>query len=203
MVKKISEQKLPIIEFRTSEIYNAVWPRPKKAQPPPDAVWAVREKKLQHLWAQHGRNILRGISHITGLPWREDRIIVYLNWGVRPFSDPVTISLHGDIMVVFEALTHELIHRHINPFPNWKAIRVAWVKMRHQYPRELPIAVNHIPIHAVHEVLWRKLFPRRIRAIKTDLQLKPYVRSWALVDAWGADAVIRQIFEKRPVNKPS
>lgn len=187
--------KLPIIEFRVSDIYNAVWPRPPKLQKPiPAKVWSARERKLKALWAKSGKEILSGISRITGLPWREDRIIVYLTWGVIPFSDPVTISLRRDITSVFETLVHELIHRHLGPEENWRAIRKAWMQMRRQHSHEVPIAVTHIPIHAVHEILWRQLFPRRVQIIKTELKLPPYLRAWELVDEKGAEQVVKEIF---------
>jgi len=189
--------KTPTIEFRNSWIYNAQWKRPKRLQLPPSKKdWQTRERKLRQLWAKHGRAILRTMATVTGLPWREERIIVYLTWGVRPFSDPVTISLRADVFSVFETLTHELIHRICSEEKNHAAIRRRWKNFIGKYPKEIPVAINHVPIHAVHEVLWRKLFPKRVGTIKSSLRLTPYVRSWKIVDEIGADTVVKQVFKK-------
>ncbi len=191
----MSKNSLPIIEFRTSWIYNVQWIRPKKLQKPPDLQdWVKREKKLRLLWAMDGRKILRTMSRVTGLPWREDRIIVYLSWGIRPFSDPLTLNLRADVQAVFDTLAHELIHRICSHEKNHQRIRRRWRSFVKQYPNELPLAINHVPIHAVHERMWRELFPRRLKKIKSQLTLQPYIRAWQIVDEQGAELVVKKIF---------
>lgn len=189
--------KLPIIEFRVSRIYNAQWTRPKELQsPPPPTEWANRERRLKQLWAKHGRAVLQTMSHVTGLPWREDRIIAYLTWGVRPFSDPLTLNLRADVVSVFETLTHELIHRIVSQPLNNRRIRPRWHALVKRYPREDPLAVNHIPIHAVHDAIWRQLFPKRTAALRTDLKHPAYVRSWELVDTIGPEQIVKRLFSQ-------
>ena len=193
----LKPNQIPIIEFRKSWIYNIQWSRSKKwRKPPATMVWNKRERQLRRLWTKHGSAVLRTMSKITGLPWREDRIIVYLTWGVRPFSDPLTISLRPDVMSVFETMTHELIHRLLSSEKNWSKIKPGWMLFVKSYPRETSVAINHVPIHAVHEMIWGKLFPSRVTTIKTDLKLKPYIRAWELVDRLGADKVVHQIFHR-------
>lgn len=189
--------QIPTIEFRKSWVYDSMWKRPKRLQQPPSKKdWNTRERKLRQLWSKHVQPILRALSSVTGLTWREERIIVYLTWGVRPFSDPVTISLRSDVVSVFETLTHELIHRICSEEKNLAIIQRRWKNFVAKYPKEVPIAINHVPIHAVHEVVWHTLFPKRVEALKSDLKLKPYVRSWKIVDTIGADNIIQQVFRR-------
>lgn len=186
----------PQIEFRTSRIYNAQWTRSLKYKNPPSKEdWVRREKKLRALWAVNGKVVLQLMSKVTGLEWREERIIVYLTWGIPSFSDPLTLNLRKDAQVAFETLTHELIHRICSEPQNHKLIAARWQKFVRKFPNEQLVAINHVPIHAVHEVIWEKLFPRRVAAIKQDLKLKPYIRSWKLVDTIGAHEVIKKIFK--------
>ncbi len=186
----------PTIEFRKSWVYDSMWKRPKHLQQPPSTKdWNARERKLRQLWTKHGRAILRALSKVTGLSWQEDLIIVYLTWGVRPFSDPVTIPLRANVFSVFETLTHELIHRICSEEKNHTAILRRWKKLTSKYPKELPVAINHVPIHAVHELVWRKLFPKRLGILKSDLKLKPYVRAWKIVDEIGAEEVVKRVFK--------
>ncbi len=188
-------KKIPTIEFRTSRIYNAQWTRPPELQEPPSrAEWQARSKKLMRLWTRHQSKILRTMSSITGLPWGESHIIVYLSWGIRPFSDPLTLNLRKDVDSVFDTLTHELIHRHISGGQNWVRVKRRWNAMVAKYPGQPPVATNHIPIHAIHAVLWQKLFPARVKIIQSDLKLAPYRWSWSIVNERGAAQIIEDIF---------
>ncbi len=191
--------KVPVIEFRNSWIYNIQWKRPKELRKPPsEKEWNRREHRLRQLWSKHGNKILRNMSRVTGLVWQEERIIVYLSWGIYPFSDPVTINLRSDVFSVFETLTHECIHRIASHEKNWKKISRRWLAFTSKYPKDKPNAINHVPIHAVHEVLWRSLFPHRVQAIKKAVAAQAYVRAWSIVDEVGAEEVIRRVFKKKP-----
>ena len=198
-------QKLPIIEFRVSRIYNIQWQRPKELQdPPPKVEWFRRRKTLEAMWKKHGRNILQTMSAVTGLPWEEDRIIVYLTWGIISFSDPLTLNLRKDVVMDFETLTHELIHRISSSPKNQKKIERRWKAFTKKYPKEVPVGINHVPIHAVHEVMWEKLFPKRVAALAVDIKKAPYIRSWQIVHDLGAAEVVRRVYAPRlPKNRNS
>lgn len=50
-------------------------------------------------------------------------------------------------------LAHELIHRVVSQERNWAKIRRRRHALTRKYPREEPVAINHIPVHAVHELI--------------------------------------------------
>lgn len=194
---------LPRIEFRRSWIYDQMLiplRRGKhKEQPVTHAQFNRQIKKLDAYWnSGEGKKILREMSQILKLPWREKTIVCYVTWGVIPFSDPVTINYFKDFTTSIDVLTHELIHRLWSEEENWTLIEPAWKRLQKQQKNIDNTTRSHFPLHAVHQHLLLKFFgEKRLNREKQAVQKPHYLKSWEIVGELGYKNIINTLIAGR------
>ncbi len=195
----------PEIEFRYSGIYDARYRNSIKIQ---EFLKKNKEKypsidtiekyisKIKPLWKEHEKKILIGLSKITGLKWKEERIICYIIGYGRCFSDPLTVKLFKNKNDFIDTLTHELIHQ--IQFQNDNKLKKWWKFVYKRYRKESRLTKNHILLHAIHSRLMLDLFgeKRLKREIKNSQKFPDYKRSWDIVEKEGYENIIKE-FKKR------
>ena len=94
---------IPKIRFIYSSVYDSMYRNSLEIKktlkkygreyPPTKNVFKYTEQ-IENSWKKEGNKILREISKITGLKWKEKEIKCYvIGWG-RCFSDPLTIRMY-------------------------------------------------------------------------------------------------------------
>lgn len=195
----------PKIEFRYSEIYDRKYRESKQTQK------YLKEKKQEYpsreeilnyieevkrLWNKKSKKILKEISKVSGLKWKEKKIICYVIGVGRPFSDPLTIKiLKKNISRFLETLTHELIHQ--IQVQNKKKY-ILWHKyVLEKHKNEERITKNHVLLSAIHWKLLEKLEGQEAvqKEIKKFSKDKAYKRAWEIVKKETPDAIIKKFKE--------
>jgi len=139
-----------------------------------------------------GKSILKEMSKITGLKWKEKKIICYVVGIGRSYSDPLTVRLYRNKSDFVDILTHELIHQiqmqNSSKTKNW------FKYINKKYKTETSLTRKHILIHAVHWKILEKMFGkgRLKKNIKSLPKLKDYKRAWKIVEKDGADEIIKK-----------
>lgn len=166
---------------------------------PKDTFIYKNTRKLETKWKKYEKSILTEISRITGLPWRESHIYVYITSGVGWFSLPLTMSITKDIDFLFHTLVHEFIHRILSENENWPLIKNKWYGLMRKYRKEVSVTRIHIPIHAIHAHIYLKFFDRS--TIDTEIRklskTPDYVRSWDIVKKEGYENILKMISLKK------
>jgi len=149
---------IPKIEFRYSDVYDRNYRDSKKIQEylknkneeyPSRKEIIDYTKKVEKLWRKKEKKILIEISKITGLKWKEKRIICYVVGCGQPFSDPLTIRTYGkDFEIFIDTLTHELIHQISTQ--NEKIFMRWYNYIKKKYTNEERTTKTHIFLTAVH-----------------------------------------------------
>lgn len=197
---------LPKINFRYSSVYDGflkanVLGKRKFKYPTSRTKRKILNyiKKVEKLWRKDEKKILREISKITKLPWRERVIYCYIiekgNFGLH---DPLTQPIHKKLDVSLDFLVHELIHRIFASGENLKKSNKAWNYIYRKYKNESKNTKIHIVIHAIHSHIYLKFFntKRLKRDIKWAVPHGDYRRAWQIVQKGGYRKIINE-FTKR------
>lgn len=200
---------IPKIEFRFSDVYDRRYRESKfiqeylkkKKQTYPSREEILKYmKKAEKIWKEDYKKILKEISKISGLKWKEKRIICYVIGVGRPFSDPLTIRTYGKNVKKFvETLTHEMIHQiqiqNHNLFMKW------WKYVLEKYKKYSMITKMHILLSAIHWKLLEKLEDKK--AVKKEIKKYDkeidYKQSWEIVQEETPEKIIKKF--KRTINK--
>lgn len=68
-------------------------------------------KKFEKKYQPEINQIVRIIPKITGKPWRRKIIEVYpVDWDGTSFSQPLTLKVRDNLLLMLVILTHELLH---------------------------------------------------------------------------------------------
>ena len=146
--------ELPKIIFRRSEVYDEALAREPNWQKPEEELKNFFIK-IQEEWEKVGDKIPKEISETVKLPWNEKEIVVYVTYGVIPFSDPLTINSSAcDI----HTITHELIHRIMSELENWDTFESKWKQYIDKYKNESQTVQYETAVNAVHTKIIKKLF---------------------------------------------
>lgn len=147
-------------------------------------------KKINKLWKKYEDKILKKISKITGLKWKENKIKCYIVGIIRPFSDPLTIRLYKDKNDFIDTLVHELIHQ--IQIQNVKKMKKWLIYIDKNYKNESILTKNHILLHAVHTKIYETIFSKKrlLRDINKS-KIQDYKRAWDIVIKEGADNIIK------------
>lgn len=193
--------KLPKVEFRYSWVYDDIFKELDK--PPKDKVLSYRTiqgyiKQVEALWRKHEKSILQELSKVTKLLWQEEEIPCYVVTWSRPFSDPLTVSPWEPKDYFLDILTHELIHRLFIQKGNMKRTDKVWKYFLRRYKNEPFNTRIHIPLHAIHEHIFRTLFneKRLVREYITAKRWKEYKRSWDIVRKEGYQNIMKQFVDR-------
>lgn len=196
--------KVPTVQFRYSWIYDQVSHRNwllehkgKGSYPNQKTVLRYRAR-LEHAWKKDGPRILRYISKTTGIPWDDREIFCYVVGRVIPFSDPMTMPVYKKwpIELAVDVLTHECIHRLLcQPHSSDRVDRVIRL-LKRRYKKISFNTLCHIPVHAIHAMVYRTLFSeKRMQRDRDSIKLRDYQRAWKIVDELGADNIVRMFLK--------
>jgi len=196
---------IPKVEFRYSYIYDEVYKNSseiKKFLKKTNKKYPSREEtigfrnRFEVFWRGEERKILRKILEVTGLNWKEKRIICYVVGVCRPMSDPMTIRVFHDMEYAVDMITHELIHNlQINIEDNkWKK----WQRyIDSKYSDVSDTTKAHIFLNAVHKKIYLELFDKE--RLRRDLyesnKALDYKNSWKIVEKEGYESIIRKFRE--------
>ncbi|MDD5416436.1 MAG: hypothetical protein PHU12_00490 [Candidatus Aenigmarchaeota archaeon] len=191
---------IPKIIFRYSWIYNqrckdGTFGNTKEfGKYPTDKQIIIFKNKIETIWRKKEKVILKKISNISGLKWREKYIQCYIVGRVAPLSDPLTICIytkHPDYFI--DVLTHELIHQIF--VQNHKNLKNVWKYFFYgKYKKESHTTCVHIPLHAIHTAIYKELFNEIClnRDIRICQDFKDYKKSWQIVKKEGYQNIIKE-----------
>lgn len=195
---------IPKIEFRYSKPYDDRFrenpliidklKRLNKKYPKREEI-IIYKKKIEKHWIKEEKLILKEISKIYGLLWKEKVIKCYIVGACRPFSDPLTLKVHKNYEDFRDSLIHELMHQiqnqNSNKIKNW------WKYVDKNYKNENRLTKNHILLHSFLEKIYLKLFDssRLEHDEKKCSKDKDYAKAWEIVNQEGADNIIKKFKE--------
>lgn len=146
---------------------------------------------MSFFWKRFGHQIEEVLFEFTGLSFLEESVTCNLNTA-RSFSSPLSLKINSTPRYMENDLIHELIHvlftQNYEHNPHFKDKWDAYWKL---YPDESRLTKSHIPVHAIHFLVMKKIFPRRF--IAYDSRMKDYVKSWDIVIAEGALNIAKYI----------
>lgn len=193
---------IPKIEFRYSGIYDGKYRNSKQTQKylkEKNQDYPSKEKILKYiksiekLWEKCREETLKEISKISGLKWKEKKIICYVIGCGRPFSDPLTIRTYGkDVKRFVETLIHELIHQ--IQIQNKKECEKWHKYISKKYSKEKRITRKHILLSAIHWKFLEKFYGRKgiNEEIKKYDKSRDYKKAWKIVEKECADNIIKK-----------
>lgn len=188
---------IPKVIFRYSWIYDEIWKKGKRKHTSEKKILNYI-KSIEKIWRKYEKSILKELSKITGLKWKETKINCYVVGRCIPFSDPLTMPVYKNKDYFIDVLIHELIHNLFIQKGNYKKSRKAWNYIFRKYKTETKKTKIHIPLHAFHSHIYFKFFnKKRLERDKKFIKhLKDYRRSWKMVEKEGYENIIKE-FRKR------
>jgi len=195
--------RLPKIIFKYSRIYDEFL---SKEVPTKKTIKRVLKymKRLEKSWKKDEEKVLKEISKITSLKWREKEIHCYIVRKAASLSDPLTLRIYNlqekvrKIDFLIDILTHELIHRIFTQEGNFQKTEKAWGYIDRKYKKESERTKTHIVIHAIHTHIYLKLYDKE--RLKRDIQWasyrKDYKRAWEIIQRDSYQKIIGE-FTKR------
>jgi len=194
----------PKIIFRYSKIYDEYIGKEKPSETA--VVKTVNYiKKLRNAWGKKEEKILKEISQITGLKWRENYIHCYIvRRGGGSISDPLTLVMYnkkgalGKLDLLIDLLVHELIHRIFTSKENFQKSKKAWDYIYKKYKNEIEKTKIHIVIHAIYKDIYLKFYNKKRleRHIQWASEKKDYQRAWQIVEKEGYQNIINQFIKR-------
>jgi len=116
-------------------------------------------KRIKKIWTREGQKVLREISKISRLKWKEKEIKCYIIWIGRALSSPLTIKVTNSPNELIDTLTRKLIHQiqsqNYEKFKNWLEY------IADEYKEEKFRTQNHILLHALHKKICLSLYNKR------------------------------------------
>jgi hypothetical protein len=198
----------PTIEFRYSFIYQEELHLTKNMHYDKEE-WedyvAHFVGKLRRQWHKKGPDIVRYLGEISGLRWKESKIMCYIIKSSEqgPISDPLTIpiQLHNKQKVFtltteryIDMLIHELIH---NLFiQNEERVQHYFNYLLQKKYVHLPLnTITHIPVHAIHKEVFTKFFSKQRfeEELNACSYYPEYAQAWDVVLADDSKKLIDEL----------
>ena len=198
------KKMIPKIEFRYSQIYDEGYRNSKKIAkflkernkkyPSYEKLISFSEK-VDKYWKEKGRKILKEISKVFELKWKEKKITCYIIGVGKPFSDPLTIGFREKIKDFGDTLTHELIHQ--IQIQNKLKLKKWFDYVYKEYEKEDNVVKNHILLDAIlYKVLENIYDKKRLnKIIKSDSRFEDYKRAWEIVKKETPERIIKKFKE--------
>lgn len=137
------------------------------------------------------KGILETIEEVSGL--RFDRAFkskpIPVLLGNESKSNPLTVKWEAPLDMA-DNLVHELIHVLFTQNYKRKAFKKKWDTYMKDLEDEPWKTRCHVAVHAVHLLYAKKVNSKRIKRIRTYSQHPDYLRSWYLVDMFGAQFIV-------------
>ncbi len=146
-----------------------------------------KAKELERVWKKDGVVIEQALKEVTGLRFSKNtKLDCFINTKVS-FSCPLSVKV-DTVSEMKDTLIHELIHILLDH--NEDKIKKSWFKFHELFKEEVFTTRVHVFIHAAHLLVAKKITPNRIKHIRFSRE-PDYVRSWKIVDNFGAEKVIK------------
>ncbi|MFA6097897.1 MAG: hypothetical protein WC788_09840 [Candidatus Paceibacterota bacterium] len=189
----------PKIIFKYSWIYDQNWKKwikvyikkeDKNYPTTPEVLNYI--KKVEKMWRKCEKKVLREMTELTGLKWKEKNITCYVVGNCSPFSDPLTIKTYKEHDYFIDTLVHESIHQLFTQEGNLEQAAKAWKYFEKKYANETYRTRIHIPLHAIHWHIFLKFFgqKRLDRQIEKMNKYTDYKKAWDIVKKEGYQNVI-------------
>jgi len=164
-----------------------------------DEEYAAITEAYQKAWKPFEQKILRAITDMLGLSFRQNTIDVYIAPWFNAFSDPMVIGVVQKPDVFVDTLTHELIHRLLTDntaVPHELFLLPVWEELfgkNHSFN-----TLAHIPVHAVHKAIYLDVLnkPKHLERDVTrckDKKATDYIAAWDYVDKHGYLEIIEKL----------
>jgi 2-hydroxy-3-keto-5-methylthiopentenyl-1-phosphate phosphatase len=184
---------IPKIEFRYSRIYDSKYRDgfEKKGEKYPSSEEILEHiRKINDFWDKENKIILKEISKVTKLKWKEKKIICYIIGKGRSFSDPLTMRIFDKIEYFRDTLIHELIHQiqMQNDLKKW------FEYVNEIYKEETKLTKNHILLDAFLSKIIERLYgkDRLKEIINSQADYPDYKRAWDIVGKEKANKIIKK-----------
>lgn len=132
---------------------------------------------MEKFWSSKGDDIESSLNDILNLKFTKDDIDCYITSSAS-FSDPLSLKVEKN-KDMEDNLIHELIHVLLTQ--NYPHIKDKWDTLMGEYEEYHQSTKSHIPVHAIHYMLCKKLYPDRIPKIISYSDHPDYVVSWNVV----------------------
>lgn len=190
---KIAITMIPKIIFKYSRIYDQNWKEWIKYYRHRDRTYPSSQKvqafikKVEKLWRKNEKKVLKEISKITGLKWKEQTIVCYVVGNCAVFSDPLTLRVYKNPDYFIDALIHELIHYGDSS----KTTKVSKY-FNQKYRKESSRTIAHILVNAFHWHIFLKFYgEKRLQRWIKFLSVMPFLkRSWEIIQEEGYQNII-------------
>lgn len=166
------------------------------------------QTRLRKRWTRDEKKVLRTISKVTGLKWKERTIRCYIVAHSLPISEPLTVPMLKNLDASVEAMIHELVHQ-IFIQNNTFGVGPEYAK---KYRRENWNTIIHLPVQAVVKIVLEKTYGDDAgRYIKyeqwwRDYPKSPlapeYRRAWEIMNKEGAQRIIDAISKAKFTSPP-
>jgi hypothetical protein len=150
--------------------------------------------KLEKLWRPIEGKVFSLMSDTAGIAWQEDHVICYAVHDTVPFADPLTVPMKGRTPDYFiDTMVHELLHRLLGS-PDQSHIKHAWEWAFGRWRKESFTTQVHIPLYAIHALIYLKLFgeDRLRRDMKKISKVYNYRRAWDIVLDEGPELLVAE-----------
>ena len=196
--------KIPRIEFVYSPIYQEVM-LPRGAKYKESFKYETKKfiKKAEKYWKKNEKKILKYITNITRIKWKDNLIKCYVlrKCYLSGISHPLTISIETikknhrvkiDKTRFIDILTHEIIHNLLTQDSSFEAYLK---KLKKKYRKLSDRTIIHILVHAIHKAIYLKYFNRfRLnRDVKICQKRRDYAKAWEIVNKYGYENIIKEI----------
>jgi hypothetical protein len=194
---------IPKIRFRYSDIYDVRYrnnPRIQETLKKQGKTYPSEKRILNYIsqikkeWEKIEKKILTELEKVSGLRWKEKKIICYCIGQGIPFSDPLTMPVSRPKTYFIDTLIHELIHQLMTQENNLNKSKNAWSYFFKKYKKEEYNTIIHIPLHAIHSHIFHKFFSQKRlnHDYKYIKRLPAYKRSWDTVKKEGYQNIIKE-----------
>lgn len=197
---------LPIIRIKdawllrenASKYLHELWA--KNGDKLADDIWIEnRVNEYNKAWKPYEQTILKGLSVISELSYRQNIIDVYIAPWFRAFSDPMVIGVMQEPDLFIDTLTHELTHRLLTDnttIPHETMLLAPWQKLFGKN-HTLGMLV-HIPVHAIHKAIYLDVLkePKRLErdiANNKMYEAQDYIAAWNYVEKNGYKEIISKL----------
>ncbi|MEK6928574.1 MAG: hypothetical protein AABW65_01290 [Nanoarchaeota archaeon] len=192
---------IPHIEFRYSWIYDQNMREWSKSMKFGQEKYPNQQKvmeyipKVERLWRKKEKTILKELSKISKLSWKEKKIICYIVGRSLPFSDPLTLPIYQKhINRSIDVLVHELIHQLFTQEGNTEKSEKSWNYIWRKYKKYSIRTKVHVPLHAIHEHIYKKFFDERRLKIEIWItkNYPDYKNAWDIVQKEGYKNILQE-----------
>lgn len=166
--------------------------------------YTEKTEKYRSEWKKYEKDIVVYMQKQLGLRFYKPVLDVSLAPMIQAFSDPLIINFMNEPDEFVDTLTHELIHVlltdndkiSIKNFEKNVDLRGEWIRL-FGFKGDFT-ALNHIPVHAMHDQIYKNVFKDLSRKKREITMLKKYnstsyLAAWDYVETKGSKKIVDQL----------